>query len=112
MSHFNAVTNSFPRVVMMFHRATTKLLLITVAVGIGVIVTSCNGVLPNPNTALNSSQVMLDLQNALLQTREDYANMQAQIDSLRGAVAYQDTIIRMLATSANVSVRPPASSFP
>ncbi len=55
---------------------------------------------------------MLDLSNALNQLREENAQMQAQIDSLRFAMAYQDTIIRQLANGANVSMRPPTSSIP
>ncbi len=89
-----------------------RYIIVPLAITASLVSSSCNGALPNPNAALTSSQAMLDLQNALLQTREDNAGLQAQIDSLRGAVAYQDTIIRLLATSANVSVRPPASSNP
>lgn len=55
---------------------------------------------------------MLDLQNAVVQMREDNANFQAQIDALRSTVAYQDTIIRQLAALSNVSVRPPSLSVP
>jgi hypothetical protein len=48
----------------------------------------------------------------LVQLRADNALLQAQIDSLRGVVAYQDTLVRQLAASAGLSVRPPASTFP
>lgn len=56
--------------------------------------------------------MMLDLSNAMTQLRDENAQLQAQIDSLRFAVAYQDTIIRQLATLSNVSMRPPTSSVP
>lgn len=54
----------------------------------------------------------MDLGSAIVELREENALLQAQIDSLRQATAYQDTIIRQLATLANVSVRPPSSSVP
>ncbi len=54
----------------------------------------------------------MDLSNAVIQLRDDHATLQAQIDSLRGVVAYQDTILRQLATSANVSMRPNSASVP
>lgn len=54
----------------------------------------------------------MDLGNSVMQLREDNAVLQAQIDSLRGAVAYQDTILRQLATQANVPMRAPALTVP
>jgi hypothetical protein len=56
--------------------------------------------------------MVLDLGTALVQVREDNAMLQAQIDSLRGALAYQDTIVRQLAALSNVTMRPPISSYP
>jgi hypothetical protein len=65
-----------------------------------------------PSNDVSSGQMMLDLSNAMTQLRDENAQLQAQIDSLRFAVAYQDTIIRQLATLSNVSMRPPTSSVP
>lgn len=79
---------------------------------LGLGLTSCAGGLPMPTSESNTGQMLLDVNNAPIQMREDNAFMQAQIDSLRGAVAYQDTIIHQLAALANVSVRPLSSSFP
>jgi len=55
---------------------------------------------------------MLELGNAVSQLREDNALLQAQIDSLRESMAYQDTIIRQLAVLSNVTMRPPTISVP
>ncbi len=54
----------------------------------------------------------MDLGTSVMQLREDNALLQAQIDSLRGAVAYQDTILRQLATQANVPMRAPGPTVP
>ncbi len=55
---------------------------------------------------------MMDLAYAMGQLREDNALMQAQIDSLREVVAYQDSVVRQLAALANVSVRPAPPPVP
>jgi hypothetical protein len=52
----------------------------------------------------------MDLGSLVGELREENANMQAQIDSLRGALAYQDSIVRQLAAGAGVPMR--ASAFP
>ena len=54
----------------------------------------------------------MDLGTAVVQLREDNAVLHAQIDSLRFAMLYQDSIIRQLAVLSNVSVRPPSLSTP
>jgi hypothetical protein len=72
----------------------------------------CSGGIPTPTSDINSGQAVMDLGNAIIQLREDNAMLQAQIDSLRGAAAYQDTIVRQLAATAGVSMRPPALAIP
>jgi hypothetical protein len=59
-----------------------------------------------------SGQAVLDLGMQLVQLREDNALLQAQIDSLRAVVAYQDTLVRQLAAAAGLPTRPPALPFP
>ncbi len=54
----------------------------------------------------------MDLGNAMGQLREENALLQADIDSLRGAVAYQDSIVRQLAAMSNLSMRPASAPFP
>jgi hypothetical protein len=54
----------------------------------------------------------MELGTAVVQLREDNSVLQAQIDSLRESMAYQDSIIRQLAVLSNVTVRPPSPSVP
>lgn len=76
------------------------------------VLSACGSGLPTPTSDMASGQAVLDLGMQLVQLREDNAMLQAQIDSLRGAVAYQDTILRQLAAGAGLSMRPPVPSFP
>ena len=53
----------------------------------------------------------MDLGSLVFQLREENALLQTQTDSLRGAIAYQDTILRQIALTSGVSMRsylPPA----
>jgi hypothetical protein len=54
----------------------------------------------------------MELGTAVVQLREDNAVLQAQIDSLRESMVYQDSIIRQLAVLSNVTMRPPSVSIP
>ena len=54
----------------------------------------------------------MELGTAVVQLREDNAVLQAQIDSLRFVLVYQDSIIRQLAVLSNVTMRPPSLSTP
>lgn len=71
---------------------------------------ACSGNLPSPTSELNAGQAVMDLGTLVSELREENAMMQTQIDSLRGALAYQDTIVRQLAAGAGVQLR--ASAFP
>lgn len=71
---------------------------------------ACSGSMPSPSSELNAGQAVMDLGSLVGELREENANMQAQIDSLRGALAYQDSIVRQLAAGAGVQMR--ASAFP
>jgi hypothetical protein len=79
---------------------------------IGILVTSCSIGIPTTSAGVNSGQAIMDLESAVLQMREDNALLQAQIDSLGAVAAYQDTILRQLATLSNVSMRPSSSPVP
>lgn len=68
--------------------------------------------LPSTGTDVTSGQAMLDLSQNLVQLREDDALLQAQVDSLRGIVAYQDTVLRQLAGMAGVPMRPQSAPAP
>ncbi len=81
------------------------------AVGVGA-ATACSGSIPSPTSELNSGQAVMDLGTLVGELREENSMMQAQIDSLRGALAYQDTIVRHLAAGAGVQMRAPVFPTP
>ena len=88
--------------------------LITIA-AVGVVASAasaCSGSIPSPTSELNSGQAVMDLGTLVGELREENSMMQAQIDSLRGALAYQDTIVRQLAAGAGVQMRTPAFTTP
>jgi hypothetical protein len=55
---------------------------------------------------------VLDLGAIVVDLREENVTLQMQIDSLRGAVASQDSIVRQLAASAGLRMRSHASPAP
>ncbi|MCC6433276.1 MAG: hypothetical protein IT354_20380 [Gemmatimonadaceae bacterium] len=73
---------------------------------------ACTGSVPMPSSDISSGQAIIDLGNALGQLREDNALLQADLDSLRAVVAYQDSIVRQLAALSNVSMRPSPAVVP
>ncbi|HYW30331.1 MAG TPA: hypothetical protein VE869_02410 [Gemmatimonas sp.] len=75
-------------------------------------IAACSAGVPSVSTDISTRQAMLDLGQNLVDVREENAALQAQVDSLRGAVAYQDTVLRQLAGLAGVPVRPPAFVVP
>lgn len=75
-------------------------------------VTSCKGGISTTGSELSTSQAILDIGQSLVDIREDNAQLQAQIDSLRGIVAYQDTVLRQLAAQGGVGMRPPSAPPP
>ena len=78
----------------------------TVALVIAVsLLAGCQGALPSPTGDVNTAQALLDVAQSLNTLREENAMMQAQIDSLRGVVAYQDTVVRQLAAVGGVTMR-------
>ena len=61
--------------------------------------------LPSPS-AMSSGEVMLEMTQAIEGLRDENVYLQTQVDSLREAVARQDTLITRLATT-NGLVLPP-----
>jgi len=53
--------------------------------------------LTNPTTSVELQQSLYELQDLLVQMREETALLQWQVDSLHGVVARQDTSLRRLA---------------
>jgi prefoldin subunit 5 len=72
-----------------------------------VALAACNGALPSPSRDAAQGQNMLDLADALNQIREQSAGLQEQVDSLRGVVLSQDSVIRQLAATAGIAIKPP-----
>lgn len=59
----------------------------------------------NPRVQANIAQALNDVGNELTAQRQDMTTLQEQIDSLKQAMAHQDTIIKRL---INVTGIPPA----
>jgi hypothetical protein len=93
-------------------RRVPTLIAIAALCGVASMASACSGGIPSPTSELNSGQAVMDLGTLVGELREENSMMQAQIDSLRGALAYQDTIVRQLAAGAGVQMRPPAFSTP
>lgn len=60
----------------------------------------------DPRAEANIAEAMIQVGTEISTMRQDLAVLQSQVDSLRGVVARQDTVITKLATLTNV----PASS--
>jgi hypothetical protein len=60
----------------------------------------------DPRAEANIAQAMTDVGTQLSAMQQDYAVLQGQVDSLRGVVARQDTIISRLASMAGLPIAP------
>ena len=60
----------------------------------------------DPRAEANIAQAMTDVGTQLSAMQQDYAVLQGQVDSLRGVVARQDTIIGRLASMAGLPIAP------
>lgn len=58
----------------------------------------------DPRAEANIAEAMMQVGTEVSALRQDYAVLQNQVDSLRGVVARQDTLIGRLASLANTSV--------
>ena len=67
-----------------------------------LVLTSCR----DPRAEANIAQAMTDVGTQLSAMQQDYAVLQAQVDSLRGVVARQDTILGRLASMAGLPIAP------
>ncbi len=54
----------------------------------------------------------MDIGSMVLDLREENAQLQAQIDSLKAVSAYQDSVVRQLAAVAGVPMRPTGQALP
>jgi hypothetical protein len=71
-------------------------------VAAAVLLSSCR----DPRAEANIAQAMTDVGTQLSAMQQDYSMLQAQVDSLRGVVARQDTIIGRLASMAGLPIAP------
>lgn len=76
--------------------STTRVLCLLLA---SISLTSCR----DPRAEANIAEAMVQVGTEISAMRQDYAILQNQVDSLRGVVARQDTIINRLATQANIA---------
>jgi len=60
----------------------------------------------DPRAEANIAEAMMQVGTEISAMRQDYAVLQSQVDSLRGVVARQDTVISRLATLANMPLPP------
>lgn len=60
----------------------------------------------DPRAEANIAQAMTEVGTTLSLVQQDYALLQSQVDSLRGVVARQDTIISRLASMAGLPLQP------
>lgn len=60
----------------------------------------------DPRAEANIAQAMTDVGTEISAMQQDYAILQGQVDSLRGAMARQDTIIGRLASMAGLPFTP------
>ena len=66
-----------------------------------ILLASCR----DPRAEANIAEAMMQVGTEMSALRQDYAMLQNQVDSLRGVVARQDTLITRLASLANMSPR-------
>ena len=64
-----------------------------------VLLASCR----DPRPEANIAEAMIQVGTEVSALRQDYAVLQNQVDSLRGVVARQDTLITRLASQANIA---------
>jgi hypothetical protein len=60
----------------------------------------------DPRAEANIAQAMIDVGTQMSAMQQDYAILQSELDSLRGVVARQDTIIGRLASLAGLPIGP------
>jgi hypothetical protein len=60
----------------------------------------------DPRAEANIAQAMTEVGTQLTAIQQDYAILQQEVDSLRGVVARQDTIVGRLASMAGLPISP------
>ena len=67
---------------------------------VGLLLSSCR----DPRAEANIAEAMMQVGTEMSALRQDYAVLQNQVDSLRGVVARQDTVLAHLAAAANITL--------
>jgi len=80
------------------HRSATSRTIVPL---LAALVAGCQGAAPS-TADVSTGQMLVELSDALNDIRQDNALLQAQIDSLRGEVARQDTVLTRLAAAAGI----------
>lgn len=75
-----------------------------VALPLALALLALGGCLRDPNADANTAEAITALGEELSYLKQDNAQLQGQLDSLRSAVARQDTLVRRLAGMAGVPV--------
>lgn len=94
------------------HRSVRMSMVLLVGTVLATAAGACKGGDLSVGANVSTAQAMLDIGQNMVQLREDDALLQAQIDSLRGVVAYQDTVLRQLAAASGLSMRPQSAPMP
>lgn len=68
--------------------------------------TTLTGSCRDPRAEANIAQAMMDVGTQITSMQQDYASLQGQVDSLRGVIARQDTILSRLANLAGMPLPP------
>lgn len=74
----------------------------TMIVALAGALTGCR----DPRAEANIAQAMTEVGTQITSMQQDYAILQGQVDSLRGVVARQDTILGRLASMAGLPIAP------
>lgn len=67
-----------------------------------LLVLSCR----DPRAEANIAQAMIEVGTQISSMQQDYAILQSEVDSLRGVVARQDTVLTRLASMAGLPYTP------
>jgi hypothetical protein len=68
-------------------------------------VVALGGCRPDTTQGINTAQAIQDLGDGISALRQDNAEFQVQLDSMRTVIAKQDTLIRRLANLAGMPVQ-------
>lgn len=82
-----------------------RLILLARSILLGVALSACGGTGIAPQADVSTGQALIELSDAINAMRDDSALLQAQMDSLRGEVARQDSVLRQVAAMAGVPMR-------